>query len=242
MAFCDKVLQFCSRASSGMRVGSPKDCIYVRMLQKFPDIRHWLHSKDKGLLHFIKEPSFSSFALCHAVKLLVPLLSPRWFWYVSNSSRERSTCFFGTLKQDTLQLFIFGNRKQSQEGRSDEYIRWVRELLHLALIEKVDHCCYCVRAGIFTKKKKATESRLWTVLAPNFEDLWVTVMHTPVGSDRLSSRGMVATWLDFWKKQATIFFYALRDLLSFGGGVWFGNSEAADCILVCRLYRLIQVS
>ena len=54
------------------------------------------------------------------------------------------------------------------------------------LIEKVNRCCYCVRTGIVMKKKKATKSRLWTALAPNFEDFRVTEMHRPVRNDRPS--------------------------------------------------------
>ena len=59
---------------------------------------------------------------------------------------------------------------------------------------------------------------------------------------RLSSRGIVAIWPDFLKKQATRVFYALRDLLSFGGGDSSGNSQTADCILVSGSYRQIQLS
>ena len=37
--------------------------------------------------------------------------------------------------------------------------------------------------GIVVMRKKATESRLWAALAPNFENLRETVMHVPVRSE-----------------------------------------------------------
>ena len=40
-----------------------------------------------------------------------------------------------------------------------------------------------MRDGIVVMKKKATGSRLWEALAPNFEDLRGTVMHVSVKSD-----------------------------------------------------------
>ena len=55
--------------------------------------------------------------------------------------------------------------------------------LHLALIEKVNRCCCRVRNVIVTRNKKATESRLWAALAPNFEDPRETVTHVPVRGD-----------------------------------------------------------
>ena len=68
-------------------------------------------------------------------------------------------------------------------------------------------------------------------------------MRVPVRSDcQLSSRAMVATWPDFPKKQATIFFCALRDRWKFGDGDSSGSSQTADCILVSGSYREIQVS
>ena len=85
-------------------------------------------------------------------------------------------------------------------------------------------------------KKRATESRLWEALVPNFEDLLETMMHVLVRSDRLSSRGMVATgnvaaWPDFLKKQATISSCALRDLLSLGGGDSSGTARPLTAFL-----------
>ena len=43
-------------------------------------------------------------------------------------------------------------------------IRWVRQQLHHAVIEKVNLYCCCVRTCIVITKEKATESRVWAVL------------------------------------------------------------------------------
>ena len=48
--------------------------------QKFPDTRYWLDSSDEKLLHFFKEASFSSCALCHAVKTTCSTPQPRLIW------------------------------------------------------------------------------------------------------------------------------------------------------------------
>ena len=40
-----------------------------------------------------------------------------------------------------------------------------------------------VRTDIVMMKTMATETRLWTALAPSFEDLRETVMHVPVRGD-----------------------------------------------------------
>ena len=40
-----------------------------------------------------------------------------------------------------------------------------------------------VRTGIVMIKTEARETRLWTALAPSFEDLRETVMHVPVRGD-----------------------------------------------------------
>ena len=56
--------------------------------------------------------------------------------------------------------------------------------------------------GTVMMKKKATESRLWAVLAPNLE--------IPLGTDQsavaahLSARGVVVTWPSFLKKKTLV--------------------------------------
>ena len=55
----------------------------------------------------------------------------------------------------------------------------------------------------------------------------------------LSCRGTVAICPDVQKKQESIFFSTLCTLLTFCGGVSFGNSQTADCcfVLGSKLYK-----
>ena len=71
-----------------------------------------LGRRRKGLHSFFKEPSFSSYAQCHAVKPPVPLLSPLIF--VFNSPRESSACIFVALSF----LLLLHFRKISKRKKS----------------------------------------------------------------------------------------------------------------------------
>lgn len=97
-------------------------------------------------------------------------------------------------------FFICEKRKMWQGQRSGEHGGCPRQQLHLRLVEKVHIWCWCVRAEALSEK--ATESRLWAVLAPNMADHRETAVHAPVPSDYMSvcPQRMVATWPDLPKE------------------------------------------
>ena len=66
---------------------------------------------------------------------------------------------FSALSDTTLQLFFRFWEQEEVAGRDVWRIRWVRQQLHLALIEKVDHCYCYVRTGILMMKKMSSVAK-----------------------------------------------------------------------------------
>ena len=136
-------------------------------------------------------------------------------------------------------FFTSQDGKKSQGERSGQHSGCKQ--LHLALFERVNRGCCCVRTGTVMTKKKATQSRQWAALAPNFE-------HLPAlgDSDARTSPQWLSTcpheelWPDFPKKEATVFFHALWEF--FGMGTRLETARPPTASLVSGYYRLIKVS
>ena len=95
--------------------------------------------------------------------------------YVFNSPNERYTRIFSTLKQGTLQLFFTsGNKKNSQEERSGEYVGYSICCPSFSFRKSTVVAAVCILALSWWRKRP--QSCLWAVLVPNFKDLQEKVM------------------------------------------------------------------
>ena len=134
-------------------------------------------------------------------------------------------------------FFTSGIRKKWQGERSGEYGGCSSSCVSLSLRKSTVVTAVVALALLRWRKRPRSTvfGRRWHQTSKTFGRQWCIYQFAV--TVRLSLIGFVATLPDFPKKQASIFFCALRDLLSFWGGDSSKNNQITDCILVSGSYR-----
>ena len=173
------------------------------ILQKFPDTHtDWTHQTKLlrlfSFLFFSEEPSVSGFAqsgetICFTQPRLiwVCLQQPSW---TLNMHLQRSRTGYPS----GVSSFVRNGRCGRDRGLANTVGARGSSCTSVSWRKSTFGAGVCAEA----LSEKATESRLWAVLAPNMADHRETAVHAPVPSDYMSvcPQRMVATWPDLPKE------------------------------------------
>ena len=149
------------------------------MHQKFSDVRHWLDSPDKKLLHFFCFKKTFLQQLCVLTYGEITCSTPQsrliWVclqqpsWTFDTHLRRSQTGY-----PSVVYSLLGPGRSRRKRGLANT----------MGAAAAAPRCHWGSQPLLrLCAHWKARESRLWASLAPDFEDLRETVLHVPVRSD-----------------------------------------------------------